>query len=245
MEVAANKTLNRKATGISCVRRANWSMPAASLIIFAAVLALTMPQGARGQKATGAGTGSERVPARSSSTFPTQALEAPGSSPVPRDGNGTGIAAAASTVPRLADMAWLTGSWQGVWGPRVAQQVWTAPNAGVMLGNFQLVENGKTLVVELFALTETPGGIELRIRHFTPSLVPWEKGGAAVLHLTGGDAKSATFENSTNGEPKTQSFRRMDADTYISRSEVVPPEGNLQIAEITFRRVREAAPKKH
>ncbi len=127
----------------------------------------------------------------------------------------------------------------------MAQQVWAPPKAGVMLGSFQLAENDKTLVIELFTLAETPDGVELRIRHFTPSLVPWEKNGPTVLQLTGIDTKSAVFENFVNGEPKTQSFRRVDADTYTSRSEVVPPEGNAQVAEISFRRVRgEVVPPK-
>ncbi len=119
------------------------------------------------------------------------------------------------------------------------------PRADVMLGTFQLAESDKTLVIELFTLTETPDGIELRIRHFTPSLVPWEKDGATVLRLSSADAKAAVFENPVNGEPKTQSFRRVDADTYTSRSEVMPPQGDPQMAEITFHRARgEAAPIK-
>jgi len=66
----------------------------------------------------------------------------------------------------LADFAWLAGRWQGSWGPRVAQQVWTAPKAGVMMGTFQLEENDKTLVLELFTVVEEPGGIKFHLRHF-------------------------------------------------------------------------------
>jgi hypothetical protein len=154
-------------------------------------------------------------------------------------------AAATSAKPSLADLTWLAGSWQGTWGPRAAQQVWTPSSAGVMLGTFHLAENGKTLVIELFTLAEGPGGVELRIRHFTPSLAPWEKEGPTVLRLSSADAKAAVFENPVNGEPKTQSFRRIDADTYVSRSEVVPPQGDPQVAEIKFHRVRlDAAPPK-
>jgi hypothetical protein len=153
--------------------------------------------------------------------------------------------AASAAATKLSDLSWLAGSWQGAWGPRVAEQVWTPPNAGVMLGSFQLVENDKTLVIELFTLTESPDGIRLRIRHFTPSLVPWEKNGPAVLDLTGADAKSAIFKNFADGEPRTQSFRKIDADSYTSRSEIEPPTGDPQIAEIIFHRVHgQAAPPK-
>jgi hypothetical protein len=115
-----------------------------------------------------------------------------------------------------------------------------------MLGTFQVAESDKTLVIELFTLSETPDGVELRIRHFTPYLVPWEKDVPAVLNLTSADAKLAVFENPSNGEPKMQTFRRLDADSYVSRSEVTLQEGDPQIAEIKFKRTRLAsAPSKH
>jgi hypothetical protein len=215
-----------------------------SAMLFVAITFVLLPfQQARAQGPTGAGTQTNRWPAEAhgqpsshdkaqpNATQPDAAESGTQSSSTP---TATDPAAKAT----LADLAWLAGSWQGFWGPRIAQQVWTPPNSGVMLGSFQLAENDKTLVVEIFTLTQTPEGIELRIRHFTPSLVPWEKDGATVLKLTSLDAKSAVFENFVNGEPKTQSMRRMDADTYTSRSEVMPQEGNPQVAEITFHRLR-------
>lgn len=192
---------------------------------------------ARAQGPTGAGTQTSHPPAETYSQISAQ----PGT-----QSSSAVTATDPAAKATLADLAWLAGSWQGSWGPRIAQQVWTPPNSGVMLGSFQLAENDKTLVVEIFTLTETPEGIELRIRHFTPSLMPWEKDGPTVLKLTSMDAKSAIFENFVNGEPKTQTVRKMDADTYTSRSEVMPQEGNPQVAEITFHRLHgEAAPPKH
>jgi hypothetical protein len=144
--------------------------------------------------------------------------------------------------PTLAEFAWLAGRWQGSWGPRVAQQVWTAPKAGVMLGTFQLEENDKTLVLELFTVVDEPEGIKFHLRHFTPSLVAWEKPGPTVLDLASADAKSVVFENSVDGQPKRTTITRVDADTYISRSEVVPEKGDPQVTEITYHRQRDAAP---
>jgi len=199
--------------------------PAAALL-FAAIISLAFsPQPARAQGPTGAGAAS--VTQQGQDALAASALGKP----------------SATAEPALADLAWLIGSWQGTWGPRFAQQSWTAPRAGVMLGTFQITENDKTLVIELFSLSEGPSGIELRIRHFTPSLVPWEKDGPTVLRLASADAKSAVFENPTSGEPKTQSFRRVDADTFVWRSEVVPQQGDPQISEIAFRHARaEAVP---
>ena len=144
----------------------------------------------------------------------------------------------------LADLAWLAGSWQGTWGPRLAEQIWSAPKAGVMMGTFQLVENNKTLVVELITLVDEPDGIKYGLRHFTPSLVAWENSGPIVLNLVSSDPQNTVFENPTDGEPKSASIARIDADTYVSRSEIIPAAGGAQVTEITYHRQKETAPKK-
>ena len=136
----------------------------------------------------------------------------------------------------LADLAWLSGRWQGQWGPRIVEQDWTPAKADMMLGMYRVIENDKTLVVELLALTESPDGIEYRIRHFTPTLAPWEKSGSAVLNLVSMDIKRIVFENPVDGQPKHAILDRIDEDTYVSRSEIVPPEGDVQVVSITFRR---------
>jgi Domain of unknown function (DUF6265) len=149
---------------------------------------------------------------------------------------------ASAPKPALADLAWLAGRWQGAWGPRVAQQEWTPPKAGVMVGSFQLAENDKTLVLEFVTLVEEGDGIKFHLRHFTPSLVAWEKPGPTILDLTAADPKVIAFENPTDGQPKRLTFIHVDTDTYVSRSEVVPQQGDPQVTEITYRRQKEAPP---
>jgi hypothetical protein len=136
----------------------------------------------------------------------------------------------------LADFAWLEGHWQGNWGPRSAEQVWMSPRAGLMLGTFRLVEGDKTLVIELFTLIQKPDGIEFRFRHFTPELVAWEKSDPTLLTLESVDAKQATFVNPVDGQPKRSVLTRLDPDTYVARSEIVPESGETQVVEITYHR---------
>jgi hypothetical protein len=182
--------------------------------------------------------------------FLAMALPATGQQP---SGAGTSVTPAqhkpeAATAPpsktTLADLSWLAGRWQGAWGPRLAQQTWTAPRAGVMLGTFQLAEDDKTLVLELFTLVEDSSGITLYLRHFTPSLTPWEKPGPTALHLETADAKSIVFVNPFDGEPKQDVITRIDTDTYVSRSEIVPDQGDPQATEITYHRVFDGPPPK-
>jgi hypothetical protein len=136
----------------------------------------------------------------------------------------------------LSDFAWLEGKWSGSWGPRIAEQIWTPPRAGQMLGLFRAVENNNTLVIELFSLSETPHGVELRFRHFTPALVPWEQAGATTMKLTSLDTKAAIFENDAGGQPKRDVFTRIDPDTYIFKSDIAPDTGAGYATEIRYHR---------
>ncbi len=137
---------------------------------------------------------------------------------------------------KLADFEWLEGRWRGEWGPRVAEQVWLAPKANLMVGVFRLTEGDKPLVIELFTIVQKPDGINFYSRHFTTALVPWEKSDATVLNLASADGKKIDFENPANGMPKRAILTRIDADTYISRSELVPQKGDAQVIEITYHR---------
>lgn len=187
---------------------------------------------ARGQQASGAGTTAQ--PAAKTATpgqDPSKTSAAPKQAPP------------ATPHPTLADFAWLDGHWRGDWGPRVAEQVWMAPKAGMMTGLFRLVENDKTLVLEMFTMVEKPEGINFYFRHFTPELVPWEKADATVLNFSSTDAKTIEFENPLNGQPKRAILIRVDADTYTARSEIVPDQGDMQVIEITYHRVK-AVPEK-
>ncbi len=146
-----------------------------------------------------------------------------------------------ATSPSLADFSWLEGTWRGEWGPRTAEQVWLAPKAGEALGIFRLVENDKTLVIELFTLVEKSGGIDFYMRHFTPQLVPWEKSEATLLHLGNHGDTKFEFENPANGMPKRMILTRLDADTFVARSEIIPESGEIQVVEITYHRQKPAA----
>jgi len=162
--------------------------------------------------------------------------------------NSTGNATAPNLTPsdpaaaELTNFAWLEGRWRGEWGPRVAEQIWLSPKAGAMEGMFRLVEADKTLVIEFYTLVQKPNGISFYFRHFTPSLAPWEKTEATFLNLATAENKKFTFENSVNGLPKSATLTRIDQDTYVSRSEIVPEKGDSQIVEITYKRQPVSAP---
>jgi hypothetical protein len=147
-----------------------------------------------------------------------------------------------STANRsLSEFAWLEGKWLGNWGPRIAEEIWLEPRAGEMTGLFRVTENDKTLVLELYSLLETPNGIEMRLRHFTPSLVPWEQSAISVLKLVSFD-KDAVFDNAGAGQPNRQTLIRVDPDTYLLRTEIASGDDNKQVTEIRFHHVLPVSP---
>ena len=150
---------------------------------------------------------------------------------------GTPSSTAADASKSVLDhFAWLEGRWRGAWGPRVAEQSWLGPKAGEMLGVFRLAEGDKTLVIELFTLVEKSEGVDFYLRHFTPQLLPWEKSDSTVLNLGEFDANKFDFENPRDGMPKRSILTRIDADTFTSRSEIIPDSGEMQVVEITYHR---------
>ena len=190
-----------------------------SLLACGAALALfTSSPAGSAQQPAGAGSQSKAGPAVASGS----AASATPPEPVPG--------------PKLADLSWLEGRWRGDWGPRVAEQIWTAPKAGTMIGDFRLIENDKVLVIEFFTLLEKNGGVNFYFRHFTPELVPWEKSDATLLKLTTAEPKKFDFENPANGKPQRVVITKIDADTYTWRSEIIPETGDPQIVEITYHR---------
>lgn len=202
---------------------------AAILVALTALFPLAFAGRSLAQQPEGAGADQQ------AQTHPPANSEEPSTSPEP----------ATPSKATLAQFAWLAGRWQGIWGPRVAHQVWMQPQSGVMVGVFQLTEDGRTLVVELYTITPTRRGIELRVRHFTPSLTPWEKSGPEVLKLKTIGLKTIAFENVGTGQPKHWLMKQIDNGTYVARFEIVPQSGQAQTAEITYRRLRSATAPNH
>lgn len=141
----------------------------------------------------------------------------------------------AAQAAKVSDLDWLAGRWVGKWGPRSAEQVWTSPEAGLMLGAFRVFEDHHTLLVELFTLEQKNDGVELHFRHLTPDLVPWERT-ATELTLQSYDSKKWVFLNSTNGQPRRSIIIRVDPDTYTMRSEISSGDGPMRVVDITFHR---------
>jgi len=141
-------------------------------------------------------------------------------------------------VTTLADFSWLTGRWQGTLGPLTAEQEWMAPKNGTMQGFFRLTDNEKTIVIELFTIRETAGGIEFYFRHFSPELKPMEEKEAYHLTLTKSQDGVFRFDNPIANQLKDAILTHADADTYISHGDITDANGQPKVIEVTYHRMK-------
>jgi hypothetical protein len=146
-----------------------------------------------------------------------------------------------------ADFAWLAGTWRGQLVGSTAQitVTMTPPDAGLITGVMHLVNNGTAQVVELITFIDTPEGVELRYRHFSPTLEAVETTYKQVMRLTRHDATHDLFTNAVpfekglvSTEPRTTLFTRHGSDEYVGHSDIVNDEGKPAVIEVTYHRVK-------
>ena len=82
---------------------------------------------------------------------------------------------AAPPPARIADLAWLTGIWEGegITGP--AREVYLAPMGGQIAGHFTQTRGDGIWFYELVTIVEEHGSLAYRLRHFNADLTGWEE----------------------------------------------------------------------
>lgn len=143
------------------------------------------------------------------------------------------------------DFAWLAGTWQGhmVGRAGTVDITFTQPSAGTIVGVMRLVDNDKVLVIELLSIVDTPGGTEMRFRHFSPSLEAYEPQFKQSMRLSTHSAERDVFENTTpydkalmSTQPRITQFIRHGNDEFVGRSDIIDDNGKPAVVEATYRR---------
>jgi len=162
------------------------------------------------------------------------------------------IAAAAElrgdTSATLRDFAWLTGRWEGTvanLAGATLEVTYSAPRAGLMTGMMRLVQRDTVLVVELISMVETPAGVEMRFRHFSPTLDAYEREFKQTMRLTSHQPSTDVFENTVafdaklmSTQPRRTSLMRHGDDEFVGRSDIIGSDGKPAEIVSTYRRVR-------
>lgn len=98
----------------------------------------------------------------------------------------------------IADASWLAGSWRGTGLGGISEETWSQPDAGIMVGTYRLLKDGKPVFYEMLWLMEVEGTLILRLKHFSPDLVGWEEKDKSVdFTFVKKDAKRMYFSGLT------------------------------------------------
>jgi hypothetical protein len=89
------------------------------------------------------------------------------------------VPASANPPAKIADLAWLEGSWEGEGiGGAPAIEVYSKAADGSMVGHFrQMKADGKVMFYELITIEETGGSLSYNLKHFNADLTGWEEKG--------------------------------------------------------------------
>jgi hypothetical protein len=157
------------------------------------------------------------------------------------------VHAQGATPVTTSDFAWLTGRWEGRMSSGatgVADVTFSRPAGGVITGMMRLIDRDTVLVVELISLVDTPNGVELRFRHFSPALKAYESTFKQNMRLSAHTADRAVFENVEpyekelmSTQPRVTVFQRVGENSYVGKSDIIGSNGKPAVIEVTYQRV--------
>ncbi len=116
-----------------------------------------------------------------------------------------------------ADLAWLTGSWQGRIGSDYVEEHWSPLRGNTLMAMFRWVKDGEVLFYEIEVLEQERDLVYLRIKHFDPKLVGWEE--KAVPHefvLVELNDQGAVFLELDKPDRRWAVYRREGADKLLA-----------------------------
>lgn len=76
--------------------------------------------------------------------------------------------------PKLENIAWIAGSWQGEAFGGQTEEIWSEPSGGSMMATFKLINDGKVSFYEIEIIREIENSLILQLKHFGNDLKGWE-----------------------------------------------------------------------
>ncbi len=128
---------------------------------------------------------------------------------------------AGATIDQLA---WMTGRWSGAEDDARLEEIWSPSDTGIMMGMFRWLNGDDPSFYEFMLLKPGRSGLELHIKHFTPSLVGWEEKDAStafdLVWVNGREAAFAPRAEASSG----WAVYRIAPDGYLEFEEVAEKE---------------------
>lgn len=126
----------------------------------------------------------------------------------------TAPASAAGPAAKVADLAWMTGSWKGSMGPGTLEESWSRPDAGSIASLVRGTANGQTNMIELIVIEESEGSLVLRLQQWNPGFAP-RSPGPQEMRLVEIAERRVSFEAVSAGSLKRLTYSRPDDDRFV------------------------------
>ena len=143
-----------------------------------------------------------------------------------------GVAAADSPPPNasIADLAWMTGAWEGPMGENaILQETWLEPADDAMIAAVRMLENGRTNMVELIVIEESEGTLVFRIQQWSKSYEPRMPAPQKMVLAELGE-NSVRFEAEEAGNAfRSLTYSRPSPEAFNIKLELTEPPTGLDI----------------
>ena len=121
--------------------------------------------------------------------------------------------AEAAVTARVADLAWMSGSWAGPLGEQTLEENWTQPAGGSMGCLIRFTGGGETGLIELIFIEEEGESLVFRVRQFSPGFIPRSRT-PQTFALTGIGERWVRFEATDPGELRSLTYSRPAPDYF-------------------------------
>ena len=127
----------------------------------------------------------------------------------------------------IEDLAWMTGSWSGTFGPLSVEESWMPPRAGTMGTLVRLSSAQGTSMIELIVIREEGDTLRLHLRQFSPEL---ELRLAQDMRMKSLDGQSVRFIAEQGESIRELAYRRESPDRFVV--DVTTADGAILTAEM-------------
>ncbi len=125
--------------------------------------------------------------------------------------------------PRVADLAWMTGSWIGPFGEQMLEETWSQPFAGTITCMVRITGNGQTNMMELILIEEVDGSLLFRVRQWLPGYVP-RRPEPQIMTLAEIADRRVSFDGSGDSDFLRLTYSRPTDETF--QIDVEPRQGD-------------------
>jgi hypothetical protein len=136
-----------------------------------------------------------------------------------------------SPPARIADFAWLEGTWVGEGFGAELRETFSQAVGGQMPGHFSVVSKGKPSMYEFEMLAEVGPSLEYRVRHFNPDMTAWEEKDKFVRFPLVAVEKDVWFFDGFT-------LRRTGPDTAVHIVRIKRKDGTTEDAVLNYRRTK-------